>query len=61
MIHRNLYISKLLPMNTKNEKKYFANALSKVARYSNDVYYRKCSGCDAVLERITVGFFDKFS
>ena len=25
----------------ETKKKYFANALSKVARYSNDVYYRK--------------------
>eukprot|EP00493_Phyllostaurus_siculus_P010771 UN10923 len=41
MIHRNLYISKILPMNTRNEKNNFVHALSKVATYSNDVYYRK--------------------
>ena len=61
MIHRNLYISKILPMKTRNEKK---NTLLMLYLKLLDIPMMytivKFSGFDAVLERITVGFFDKF-
>ena len=62
MLHRNLYISKILPIKTRNEKK---NTLLMLYLKLLDIPMMytivKFTGFDAVLERITVGFFDKFS